>query len=446
MTRGSGRAELSSSSVATGPENHRRAPSVRRLLARHRQYLLARLIRPGLLDRYLLSEVLWRLGAALAIITYGAMLERMLRMIELFVNQGIPLRSVGTMLLDLLPYYFGQSLPAAFLVAALLATARLRSEGALDAMLSSGIGIHRLLRPLAALSAVLTAIALVVAGWLQPYGRYAYSWALDRVTHQFWLADALPGEFLSGFGNKMITFRSADQSATVLSGVFVYESESEQTATGQQTTLVTTTSKTGKLLTVRGDLVLRLHDGFQVRRVVSSASVSVAKFETLDMRLALADDLEAFRPPDKAEGDLTFDDLRRRISGAEGAAAATKATAILNARLARAAVLIALPFLALGLGAFWQRAHALGGRLLAGVILYMGYDHMMNFIDEAIARRGSLPEVVIWSVPIAFALFSFWLFWAVAFRLAGDRLPATLGNLAGALHIGPQTRSRPPRY
>jgi lipopolysaccharide export system permease protein len=104
-------------------------------------------MRPRIIDRYLVSEVLWRLGAAIALVTGALMLERMLALIDLLLNQGIPIRPVASMLVDLLPYYFGQALPAAFLMAALLALARLRDERAVDAMLSSGIGIHRLLPP-----------------------------------------------------------------------------------------------------------------------------------------------------------------------------------------------------------------------------------------------------------------------------------------------------------
>ena len=154
---------------------------------------IAGYIRPGLIDRYLVSEVLWRLGAALALILGALMLERLLELIDLLVNQGIPLRPVASMLLYLVPYYFEQALPAAFLVAALLTVARLRAEGAVDAMLSCGIGIHRLLPPLAALSAVLLVIAVAVAGWIEPKGRYAYHRTIYDVTHQLWLANAVPG-------------------------------------------------------------------------------------------------------------------------------------------------------------------------------------------------------------------------------------------------------------
>lgn len=401
-------------------------------------------MRPSLVDSYLVSEVLWRFGAAIATITCGLMLERMLRMVDLLVNRGIPLRPVASMLLYLLPYYFGQALPAAFLVAVLLAVARLRDEGAVDAMLSSGIGIHRLLRPLAALSVVLLIISLIVAGWLEPYGRYAYHRTIYDLTHQVWLANATPGEFVTGFDGKMITFQSADETDTALTGVFVREGNPPGATTDQESASVTTTAKTGKLISDEGDLVLRLYNGLQVRRHASSTPVSVVKFETLDMRLALAHDVAAFRLRGESESELTFGELGNRVSGAKGKRAAAAAAAELNARLARAAAFVFLPFLALALGSFWRRARGVHGGLVAGVVLYVAYDHMMNFIGAVVARTESVSGIVFWSVPAAFTLLSVWLFWLVAFRLAGNTLSATIGNIAGALRMRSETSSQQP--
>lgn len=396
---------------------------------------IAGFMRPRLIDRYLVSEVLWRLGAALALITGALMLERLLELIDLLVNQGIPLRPVASMLLYLLPYYFGQALPAAFLMAALLAVARLRDEGAVDAMLSSGIGIHRLLPPLAALSAVLLIIAIVVTGWIEPDGRYAYHRTIYEVTHQLWLANAAPGTFFTGLDGKTITFQSADETGTALTGVFVYEDNPPGTGSEQES--ITTTAKSGRLVS---DLVLRLYDGLQTRRRASNPVVSHVNFETMD--IGLTTDVAAFDPGGKSKSELTFGELWKRISGADGRQAAAEATAALNSRLARAAVFVFLPFLILALGSFWRRAREVHGQLLAAVVLYIAYNHAMNFVDAVVARNGNTPAMALWLVPAVFAVLSVWLFWPVAFRVAGNPLPATIENIVGALRLRSETNQQ----
>jgi lipopolysaccharide export system permease protein len=406
---------------------------------------VAGLMCPSLIDRYLGSQVLWRLGAAIVIITCGLMLERMLQMVDLLVNQGMPLRPVASMLAYLLPYYFEQALPAAFLVAVLLAVARLREEGAVEAMLSSGIGIHCLLRPLAALSATLLIVSVIVAGWIEPNARYAYHRAIYDLTHQIWLANATPGEFFTGLDGKVIRFQSADETRTLLSGVFIHERNSPGTTTDQGNASVTTTAKTGKLIRDGGDPVLNLYDGLQVRRDASSATpVYIVKFKTLEMRLAPTHDVEAFDLRGKSKSELTFDELWRRTSGTKDKQAAAEAAAELNARLARAAAFVFLPFLALALGGFWRRSRGVHGGLLAGLVLYIAYDHAMNFIDAVVARSESVPAIVFWLVPGLFTLLSVWLLWLVAFRLVGNPLSAPLESIAGALRMRSGTGSEQP--
>jgi lipopolysaccharide export system permease protein len=406
---------------------------------------VAVLMCPSLIDRYVGSQVLWRLGAAIAIITCGLMLERMLQMVDLLVNRGMPLRPVASMLVYLLPYYFEQALPAAFLVAVLLAVARLREEGAVEAMLSSGIGIHWLLRPLTALSATLLIVSVIVAGWIEPDGRYAYHRAIYDLTHQIWLANATPGEFFTGLDGKVIRFQSADETRTLLTGVFIRESNSPGTTTDQGNVSVTTTAKTGKLIRHGGDSVLDLYDGLQMRRDASSATpVSIVKFKTLDMRLAATHDVEAFDLRGKSKSELTFDELWRRTSGTKDKQAAAEAAAELNARLARAAAFVFLPFLALALGSFWRRSRGVHAGLLAGLVLYIAYDHAMNFIDALVARSGSVPAIIFWSVPGVFTLLSVWLIWLVAFRLVGNPLSATLESIGGALRMRAETGSQQP--
>jgi len=405
---------------------------------------IAGLMYPSLIDRYMVSEVLWRLGAAIAIITCGLMLDRMLQMVDLLVNRGIPLRPVASMLADLLPYYFEQALPAAFLVAVLLAVARLRHEGAVDAMLSSGIGIYWLLRPLAALSAILLIVSVIVAGWIEPGGRYAYHRTIYDLTHQIWLANAAPGEFFTGLDGKVIRFQSADETRTMLTGVFIRESNSSGTTNDQGSALVTTTAKTGKLIRDRGDLVLRLYDGLQLRRDASVTRLAIVKFKTLNMRLAPTHDVEAFDLRGKSKSELTFDELWRRTSGGKDKQAAAEAVAELNARLARPAAFVFLPFLALALGSFWQRGRGVHGGLLAGLVLYIAYDHAMNFVDAVVARSESVPAIIFWLVPGVFTLLSVWLIWLVAFRLVGNPLSATLDNIAGALRMRSETGSQQP--
>ena len=81
---------------------------------------------------------------------------------------------------------------------------------------------------------------------------------------------------------------------------------------------------------------------------------------------------------------------------------------------------------------------------MAGLVVYIAYDHAMNFIGAVAARSESAPAIVFWLVPSAFTVLSVWLFWLVAFRLAGNPLSATLENIGSALRIRSETATQQP--
>nr|NIS42548.1 LptF/LptG family permease [Desulfuromonadales bacterium] len=74
----------------------------------------------------------------------------------------------------LVPHYLGLALPAALFLALSIAFGRMQRDSELDAMLSAGFGLHQQIRPALTLAVILTAIAAVTFGFLQPYARYTY--------------------------------------------------------------------------------------------------------------------------------------------------------------------------------------------------------------------------------------------------------------------------------
>ena len=88
-----------------------------------------------------------------------------------------------------------------------------------------------------------------------------------------------------------------------------------------------------------------------------------------------------------------------------------------------------------------SRDRGVHGGLLTGLVLYIAYDHAMNFIDAVVARSESVPAAIYWLVPRLCTLLSVWLIWLVAFRLVGNPLSATLESIAGAFRMRSETGS-----
>ena len=100
------------------------------------------------IDYYILRKTIWPLSAAIGIVLVALLLERLVRLLDLVVNQGGPFFLLLKMLINLVPTYLGLALPAAFFVGVLMAAIRLSSDSELDAIQASGVGLFRLLIPI----------------------------------------------------------------------------------------------------------------------------------------------------------------------------------------------------------------------------------------------------------------------------------------------------------
>src|SRR5690349_7716470 len=114
------------------------------------------MFRISLFDRYMLKRVLGPLAAAIVIGMAALLLERLIRLLDLFANRGGPLTLILKMLGNLVPHYLGIALPAAFFVGILYATLRLSNDSELDVMRASGLSLRRLAAPMLLVAVLLT--------------------------------------------------------------------------------------------------------------------------------------------------------------------------------------------------------------------------------------------------------------------------------------------------
>ena len=149
-----------------------------------------------LIDRYVLKRVSWPLAGAILIGMAALLLERLIRLLDLFANRGGPLTLILRMLGNLVPHYLAIAIPAAFFVGILYATLRMSNDSELDVMRASGLSLRRLAAPMMAMAVVLTIASAIILGFLQPYTRYAYRALVYLVTETSWNSAIERGAFL----------------------------------------------------------------------------------------------------------------------------------------------------------------------------------------------------------------------------------------------------------
>ncbi len=116
------------------------------------------------LHKYILSEVAGPFLIGLLTFTLVVLLHRFSRLADLVVSKGVPPALGGRLLLSFLPMFLEITLPAALLLAVLLALGRFGADSETTAMFTAGMGMRSFAVPVLLVSAVACAANLYI-GW-----------------------------------------------------------------------------------------------------------------------------------------------------------------------------------------------------------------------------------------------------------------------------------------
>ena len=412
-----------------------------------------------LIDLYILKRVSWPLIASIAIAMSGLLMERLIRLLDLFANRGGPLTLIMKMLAYLVPHYLAVAIPAAFFVGILYASLRLSTDSELDALRATGLSLGRILVPIASMACVLTIICALLLGFLQPYTRYAYRALVYLITETSWNSAIERGAFFNGFGGKTILIGDIANGGHQLSQIFIKDSDSKTDDTDDSTSNVTgdatgsstaagatpaVKSETHTIITApEGDLtndpndfsvVLKMTNGYRVEISDDGKTSRAIKFEESDMPLEAVSPTP-FRQRGDRESEMTFLELLHNYRRHNTTFDRRELVSEINYRIVRSLSVFFLPFLALPLGLSSRRSPR-NLRLLAGIMFLITYYQVLEF-GSNLVQHGKLSSfVALWLPFLLFAIPSLWLFHVANRRVGQDPLAQifeTAGNGWGYL-------------
>jgi lipopolysaccharide export system permease protein len=379
------------------------------------------MFRMSLIDRYMLKRVCLPLAGAIVIGMAALLLERLIRLLDLFANRGGPLTLILKMLGNLVPHYLAIAIPAAFFVGVLYATLRLSNDSELDVMRASGVSLRRLAAPMLVMAAVLTVASALILGFLQPYTRYAYRALVYLVTETSWNSAIERGAFFSGFGGKTILIGDIADGGHTLKKIFIQE-------TDEQGNNIALTAQTGEL---RNDpasfsLTLVLWDGVRVDSKPDGTAGKASTFRESTLPLEVVAP-EPFRT-ERKESELSLSQLARAYVEKWPGLAPEDILAELNYRIVRTVSVLFLPLLAIPMG-LSQRRQPTSIRIVVGIVILIVYYQFLNFgKDMAENGRGST-FLSLWVPFIVFAGGSTYLFHVANSRLNQDPFALVFGTI-----------------
>lgn len=185
-------------------------------------------LRPTLLDRYIIKEILPPFGLGLLLFTFILLLQQITVLTGVLISRSADFPTVVRVFLNLLPSMLAVTIPMAFLLGILLAFGRLASESEIVAMRASGIGPGALLRPVLVLSALATlatfyVIAVALPDANQSYRQIMFSLVVNKartaVKPRVFADDLLPGSQL------VLYVTDVPPASAVWSNVFIHDAQ-----------------------------------------------------------------------------------------------------------------------------------------------------------------------------------------------------------------------------
>lgn len=306
------------------------------------------------------------------------------------------LRSVGSLVL---------LLPFAMFMAVMLALGRLYRDSEMTVLLACGYGPLQLLKPVAIAAGIAALLVALLSLHLAPWAEDRAAAVLDEAGARSGIESIVSGQFNS-FDGSVVYVERVDSTSKRLFGVFAVLRTHD--------TSIQLTAESGREYVDRqsGDRYLLLLNGYRYEGEHGQASFRITHFDEHGLRI---------------QERAVVPSERRRSSAATMAlwqAAGLADITELQWRLAMPLSTLLLALLAVPLSRSTPRQGRLFG-LFLGVLVYLGYNNVLNIARSALSKGDVPPGVGLWWVHLLLLLLIAALFW---YQL---RMPAPKGRRGG---------------
>ena len=378
------------------------------------------------LHRYIFNEIWPTFLACLFVSIFIILATRMLSITELIVNRGVHPAQVVRMVLYLLPDIIVFALPAASLMAVVVAFLRLSADSEIVALKSSGVSLYQMLPSVFALSICVFLIALVIGTVMVPQANRSFKDLIFQIAESNADLGIKERVFCEPFDNVIFYVNSFSTRERVMKDVFVAdrrEREATNTIVAQQ----------GRIIPHPKERVITLHFQkgtiFMVERNLRSSRT--IQFNTYDLNIGLKDIMAALATRKKAPKEMAVGELVRQLGNSQ------KRTKEHNEMMIELLEKFSIPLavflmgiIGVPLGAQLRargRSAGIGVSLLVFLMYYMCLAGM-----KSICENGTIPPTIgIW-IPDVFLLVScIYLLRRVAYERSINPLEGLLSKTKG---------------
>src|SRR5256886_2811363 len=177
-----------------------------------------------ILSRYVGREVVIPFLLGLVIFTFILFTARILKLIELVVNRGVPLLQIIKIFLYVTPAFFEVTVPMAFLLALLWGFGRLSADREITALKSCGLSFYQIALPVGICVAVVLSGTFFLTLYVRPWSNAALKQVLYEVAKTRATAGLKEKTFNDAFEGLVIYAEEIQPPGTFLRGVMIADS------------------------------------------------------------------------------------------------------------------------------------------------------------------------------------------------------------------------------
>ncbi len=263
------------------------------------------------LHKYIFSEIWPTFLVSLLVAIFIILATRMLSVTELVVNRGAQAGQMGRMLLYLVPDIIVFALPAATLMAVLVAFLRLSADSEIIAMKACGISLYQMLPPVLLVAFAGFLAALILSLFTMPWGERSFRDLLFQIAKSRADLGIKERVFCEPFDDVVFYVNHFSGRERLMKDIFVVDRRDPEATN-------TITAKEGKILLQPGKKVitLRFTNGtiFVVEK--SLAAARTIRFDTYDLSIGLKDIMATLESRRKHASEMRVGELMKRISSA----------------------------------------------------------------------------------------------------------------------------------
>lgn len=373
------------------------------------------------IQKYIIREIIVPTGLAITVFTFVLLLGRILKLVELVINKGVPLGDIARLFICLLPSFLVITLPLSFLLGVMIAFGRLSADGEVLAFKSTGISLYQLAAPAIVLGLFVSLLTGSLSLSISPASESAFREQLFQISASRASIALQPNIFNDTFDDLILHANSIDDRTGQMQGLFISDEREEALPA------IIVAGK-GRIVPNRDTLsmVLRLENGVIHRRNSKSQqnTYQILQFSTYDINLGL--DQTATEEPGKGKKpkEMSLEELRSTEIQRDAEKTRELQTELASRfALPLAPLLFALIGVPLGIQ---PHRSGRGGAFALGLFTFLCY-YLLSSFSETLAVEGQLPIAVMWLPNLIFLAGGLFIF----YRAATERPVSIFSRVSG---------------